>query len=902
MKGYKLMKNRFLVLISLVLSIFMLSGTIAFADYEITKCIVDETGCLTLEGKASRVDERVAIEIVKPSFSASDIENITSDGIMNIFGNILELTAGEDAVFKTTFKLGSTPGYYDIRLKGEHASEPVVYSDAFLYLSDEDRAALLSNLNTASDGAGVKLAIENACFYNYLDINYPAYNSYSSAQKDALALFVLNSRKGGFASAKEASLCISYGISSANLSTSSDADSENVFANDAGYIGFTQGDAAFEIYSEFLNDAAKKSVVSALKANSPYANIDSYIAVLYDNIILNAISGSDDPDKVEIILSGFEDYLGDKLGEYKACTVKTEVNTRIVGQSFDTVNILIEQIDAYITEFIANALADYAITKCSVDEKGYIAIEGKAAQNGERVTIEIVKPSLTTSDIENITSDGIMNIFGNILELTAGENSFFKTTFKLGGSSGYYDIRMKGEYAPQPAIYSDAFLYLSDEDRAALLNDLNTASDGAGVKLAIENACYYNYLDINYPAYNNFTATQKDTLALFVLNSRKGGFASAKEASLCVSYGISSANLSIASNADAEKVFTSDAKYIGFAEGDVAFGFYDEILDDDAKRKVVSVLKANSPYVNTDSYIAILYDNIIPGAISGSDNHSQVEKILLGFEPYLGDKISKYKNCTVKTDVNKKIVGQSFSSVNNLIERIDAYITEFTTQPEEKEDDVIISTDNKAPMPSGPKPSSPMGSGTSASPSTKPSPAVGFGDLSGFDWAKESINALYNNGIISGKANGIFAPADSVTRAEFVKMIVLALFETDSSASSDFADVDKNSWSYPYISTAFKMGLVQGSANFFGASDNITRQDMAVIISRCMEKKNLIPASKDAVAFDDNNLISDYAKSAVAFMKTEGITNGKGNNLFAPLDNLTRAEAAVIIMRVINLL
>ncbi len=547
------------------------------------------------------------------------------------------------------------------------------------------------------------------------------------------------------------------------------------------------------------------------------------------------------------------------------------------------------------------AFADYEITKCTVDEMGCLTLEGKASQVGERVAIEIVNPSFTTSDIENITSDGIMNIFANILELTAGGDAVFTTSFKLSGTSGYYDIRLKGEHASDPIVYSDAFFYLSDDGRAALLSALNIASDGASMKQAIEDACSYQYLDINYPAYNSYSSAQKDALALFVLNSRKGGFASAKDASLCISYGISSANLSISSDADALNVFSSDAQYIGFDKDNAAFGFYDEILDAAAKRRVVSTLKANSPYANIDSYIATLYDNIILSAISESDNHAQVEKILMGFEDYLGAKLSKYKACTVKTDVNKKIVGQSFGTVNSLFERIAAYITEFTTPPKGPTADVIITTDNKAPMPSVSGPSAPSVSGPSAPAPTEPSPAATFGDLTGFEWAEESINSLYNNGVISGKDKGIFAPADSVTRAEFVKMIVLALFEADSNASSDFADVDKNSWSYPYISTAFKMGLVQGNSTGFGASDNITRQDMAVIISRCMEKKNLIPAQNDTAAFGDDNLISDYAKDAVALMKAEGIINGKGNNMFAPLDNLTRAEAAVIIMRVINL-
>ena len=56
----------------------------------------------------------------------------------------------------------------------------------------------------------------------------------------------------------------------------------------------------------------------------------------------------------------------------------------------------------------------------------------------------------------------------------------------------------------------------------------------------------------------------------------------------------------------------------------------------------------------------------------------------------------------------------------------------------------------------------------------------------------------------------------------------------------------------------------------------------------------------EVVIFDDGGLISDYAKDAVAYFAANGIVNGVSDGIFAPLDNATRAQTAVILYRVMN--
>ncbi len=176
-----------------------------------------------------------------------------------------------------------------------------------------------------------------------------------------------------------------------------------------------------------------------------------------------------------------------------------------------------------------------------------------------------------------------------------------------------------------------------------------------------------------------------------------------------------------------------------------------------------------------------------------------------------------------------------------------------------------------------------------------------YSDLEDAIWARNAIVNLSNKGIISGRGGNIFAPNETVTREEFAKMLVGA-FAKDAQETKElsFLDVKKNEWYYEYIQKAVASGIVTGySETEFGIGDNITREDMAVMTYRAAGFSKTSDAEK--TKFADDNLISDYAKAAVLTMSEKGIINGKGNNLFCPKDNATRAEAAKIVYETMQL-
>ena len=173
-----------------------------------------------------------------------------------------------------------------------------------------------------------------------------------------------------------------------------------------------------------------------------------------------------------------------------------------------------------------------------------------------------------------------------------------------------------------------------------------------------------------------------------------------------------------------------------------------------------------------------------------------------------------------------------------------------------------------------------------------------FVDLQNVPWAVESIKALSDKGVISGRSKLIFEPDSYVTREEFVKMTVLAFgITSDNAEACRFEDVLKNDWFCDVVTTGVNTGIIKGiNDKFFGSGMNVTRQDAAVILCRAAEYKSIqLNSDGEKRIFNDSADISDYAKEAVNRLSAVGAVNGDENGNFMPFGNTTRAEAAKLI-------
>ncbi len=174
-----------------------------------------------------------------------------------------------------------------------------------------------------------------------------------------------------------------------------------------------------------------------------------------------------------------------------------------------------------------------------------------------------------------------------------------------------------------------------------------------------------------------------------------------------------------------------------------------------------------------------------------------------------------------------------------------------------------------------------------------------FSDVDSSHWAYDSINGLKELGVIDGRDDGSFGVDDAVTREEFVKMLLGAFGKEPEKAESIFRDVDADAWYAPYVNTAAAMGIVSGiEDDVFGVGEQITRQDMSILIARYLEKEGCDLNSSSDNAFIDDGDIADYARDGVYALKNLGFISGMDDNRFMPLDNATRAQTAKVLYSV----
>jgi len=120
---------------------------------------------------------------------------------------------------------------------------------------------------------------------------------------------------------------------------------------------------------------------------------------------------------------------------------------------------------------------------------------------------------------------------------------------------------------------------------------------------------------------------------------------------------------------------------------------------------------------------------------------------------------------------------------------------------------------------------------------------------------------------------------------------------------TDFDDVSASDWYYRYVASARKLGIANGAGDgTFGAGKNILRQDMIVLAYRTVQSAGgQITETVEARYFEDQTEISDYAQEAVGALQKAGIISGNHENMFTPMHESTRAEAAKIVYMLLEL-
>lgn len=180
-------------------------------------------------------------------------------------------------------------------------------------------------------------------------------------------------------------------------------------------------------------------------------------------------------------------------------------------------------------------------------------------------------------------------------------------------------------------------------------------------------------------------------------------------------------------------------------------------------------------------------------------------------------------------------------------------------------------------------------------------PTTTFNDIPSGYWAYSTINNLARLGIAGGYQDGSFKPNNTITRAEFTKMLVKSLGLTDAlSGPAKFSDVASGKWYFGSIQAAAAAGLISGDASgTFRPNANITRQEMAIVLVKALGMAEAAQSKANVVTtFKDDKTIAQWARGFTVTAVENGLVNGyPADNTFKPVNRATRAEACTMISR-----
>ncbi len=164
-------------------------------------------------------------------------------------------------------------------------------------------------------------------------------------------------------------------------------------------------------------------------------------------------------------------------------------------------------------------------------------------------------------------------------------------------------------------------------------------------------------------------------------------------------------------------------------------------------------------------------------------------------------------------------------------------------------------------------------------------------------WAGNIVQEAAAKGLVSGRSTEVFAPDASITRAEFVTMLINELGLEEEKISS-FDDVSLNSWYSNVIANAQNISILDVNVGDFRPEEDITREEIAIMVAKLIEYKlgEEIAISQDK--FIDQNELSDDGAIAIGKCREMNIINGYPDGSYKPQETATRAEAVTILLSI----
>ena len=507
-----------------------------------------------------------------------------------------------------------------------------------------------------------------------------------------------------------------------------------------------------------------------------------------------------------------------------------------------------------------------------------------SAKNGEEITIDVYYPDKTYTDLLNADIGDYTKILLRRDQTTVGERGKYEFKFKVGDiPTGEYTVRIsKTNAKTADDVVVEKLVYSNPNDYKTAVEALNKAASIIELKNIIDTYSMALGIDLS-------NETDSDAVLTIMLNSVKAEKLKsddAKSVQNCFNLSklVAELNSSKTENIN-NKITVLDLSKCGLD------GYYTKSYVSELVQKNLTSRVSGKGFDSTSKLYNSMGEQFVLAVIEKSGSNDAIKEVINGFSDKIGASASGLSERNLSEMSGKNY--SSFSALKSAIENI-----------KQSGGNNSSSGGNRG-----------GGSGGSIG-GTKTYPTVVpdtdnkdielnyyvFDDLDSVEWAREPICKLAEMGVLRGKEYRLFYPNDNITREEFVKMLTVAYKLNIENKTAKFTDVNADDWFMPYVAAALENGIVNGvSDDMFGAGQNITRQDLAVMAYNAALKNGVEFNTEDVQKFSDDDKISDYAKTAVYALKSQDIVNGIDGKNFAPQDTATRAEAAKILYALISL-
>lgn len=159
------------------------------------------------------------------------------------------------------------------------------------------------------------------------------------------------------------------------------------------------------------------------------------------------------------------------------------------------------------------------------------------------------------------------------------------------------------------------------------------------------------------------------------------------------------------------------------------------------------------------------------------------------------------------------------------------------------------------------------------------------------------LQRAVDNNLLTGFEDETIRPADAITRAQMAAITVRAFGASKAADIGSYTDVSASDWFFDSMAKAVAMEAFQGSDNKLNPTDNISRQEAMIVLSRVFD----LPETDGVLdKYIDAALVADWAKDGVSKIAGGGYLPEKDLTL-RPTDKMTRLEFAQIMDKLVSM-